>query len=157
MLVLTKDWYHNPENVLSRIEKLFHGLDTPDETDQPDEESVEPVVPAASPQTTPRTATAPTTVIEAAPNESKEPSDEPPVPTAVATQGTIRHFEFTGGTSNKFWEITLSGSSFTVRFGRIGTAGQSQTKTFDDELKMKREAENLIEEKVKKGYVQTNV
>ena len=41
-----------------------------------------------------------------------------------------------------------------MRFGRIGTAGQSQTKTFADEAKAKREAENLIAEKLKKGYVE---
>ena len=54
----------------------------------------------------------------------------------------------------KFWEISLSGNSFTVRFGRIGTAGQSQTKTFADEARAKREAENLVAEKLKKGYVE---
>jgi predicted DNA-binding WGR domain protein len=41
-----------------------------------------------------------------------------------------------------------------VRFGRLGTAGQSQTKTFADEAKAKRETESLIAEKVKKGYVE---
>jgi predicted DNA-binding WGR domain protein len=41
-----------------------------------------------------------------------------------------------------------------VRFGRIGTAGQSQTKSFADEARAKREAGNLIAEKVKKGYVE---
>ena len=66
----------------------------------------------------------------------------------------MRHFEFVGGSSRKFWEISVSGNSFTVRFGRIGTAGQSQTKTFADEAKAKIEAELLIAQKVKKGYVE---
>ena len=39
-------------------------------------------------------------------------------------------------------------------FGRIGTLGQSQTKRFPDEAKAHREAENLITEKLKKGYVE---
>ena len=65
-----------------------------------------------------------------------------------------RRFEFVGGSSQKFWEISLSGNSFTVRFGRIGTAGQSQTKSFADEVKAKGEAESLIAEKVKKGYTE---
>jgi predicted DNA-binding WGR domain protein len=39
-----------------------------------------------------------------------------------------------------------------VRFGRIGTAGQSQTKSFADEASAEREAEKLIGEKLKKGY-----
>jgi predicted DNA-binding WGR domain protein len=48
----------------------------------------------------------------------------------------------------------LPGHAFTVRFGRIGSPGQSQTKTFADEAKAKREADLLIAEKVKKGYVE---
>lgn len=34
------------------------------------------------------------------------------------------------GSSNKFWEVTVSGNTLTVRFGRIGTAGQEKSKTF---------------------------
>ena len=84
----------------------------------------------------------------------RPPLDPRPRPAPASPTGSVRHFEFIGGSSRKFWEITVSGNSFTVRFGRIGTAGQSQTKTFADEAKMKSEAENLIAEKVKKGYVE---
>ena len=66
----------------------------------------------------------------------------------------MRQFELIGGSSRKFWEISLAGSSFTVRFGRIGTAGQSQTKTFPDATKAEYQATRLIAEKVKKGYVE---
>jgi predicted DNA-binding WGR domain protein len=59
-----------------------------------------------------------------------------------------------GGSSRKFWEISVSGNSFTVRFGRIGTPGQSQTKTFADEARAKSESAALIAEKLKKGYVE---
>jgi predicted DNA-binding WGR domain protein len=41
-----------------------------------------------------------------------------------------------------------------VRFGRIGTPGQSQTKTFADDEAAKREAESLAAQKLKKGYVE---
>jgi predicted DNA-binding WGR domain protein len=74
----------------------------------------------------------------------------------VASSTTARHFEFIGGSSQKFWKISLAGNSFTVRFGRIGTAGQSQTKSYADEARAHREAESLIAEKVKKGYVEKN-
>ncbi len=40
----------------------------------------------------------------------------------------MRTFEFKDSKSNKFWNIELSGSSFTVTFGRIGTNGQAQAK-----------------------------
>ncbi|MBO0697941.1 MAG: WGR domain-containing protein [Zavarzinella sp.] len=42
----------------------------------------------------------------------------------------MRRFTYSDAKSHKFWAIDLKGSSFTVTFGRVGTAGQSQTKTF---------------------------
>jgi hypothetical protein len=43
-LVLTKDWYHNPGDVLSRIEKLLQGQEVAEEPEPPEEEPVEPAV-----------------------------------------------------------------------------------------------------------------
>src|SRR5687767_3359435 len=62
-------------------------------------------------------------------------------------------YEFKEGTSNKFWEITLEGESFTTRWGKIGTDGQSTTKEFDSPQQARKEYDKLIAEKVKKGYV----
>jgi predicted DNA-binding WGR domain protein len=45
---------------------------------------------------------------------------------------------------------------FTVRFGRIGGSGQSQSKSFADSAQARREAEKLIAEKIRKGYVERN-
>ncbi|WP_032916663.1 DUF4132 domain-containing protein [Leptospira santarosai] len=56
------------------------------------------------------------------------------------------------GSSNKFWNIEVSGNSFTVTYGKIGTSGQTQTKTFDNEDKCLKEAQKLLSEKLKKGY-----
>lgn len=64
----------------------------------------------------------------------------------------MRRFELVEGTSSKFWEAATEGSEMTVRFGRIGTNGQTQTKTFADEDKAASELEKLIKEKLKKGY-----
>ncbi len=61
-------------------------------------------------------------------------------------------YEFSEGSSNKFWEITLDGSSFTTTWGKIGTAGQSTTKSFDTAAKAQAEHDKLVTEKVKKGY-----
>jgi uncharacterized protein (TIGR02996 family) len=61
-------------------------------------------------------------------------------------------YEFSEGTSNKFWEIELEGSAFTTTYGKIGSEGQSTTKEFDSPEKAKKEYEKLIAEKVKKGY-----
>ncbi|WP_061248161.1 DUF4132 domain-containing protein [Leptospira noguchii] len=59
---------------------------------------------------------------------------------------------FQDATSNKFWNIETSGDSFTVTYGKIGTSGQTQTKTFDTEDKCQKEAQKLLSEKLKKGY-----
>jgi predicted DNA-binding WGR domain protein len=65
-----------------------------------------------------------------------------------------RTFEFRDDKSAKFWCIDLQGRSFTVWFGKLGAAGQTQTKDFADEAKAKKEYDKLVAEKVKKGYVE---
>jgi predicted DNA-binding WGR domain protein len=61
-------------------------------------------------------------------------------------------YEFSEGSSNKFWQIDLSGKSFTTTYGKIGTAGQTTIKTWKTEAEAKKEYDKLIAEKVKKGY-----
>ena len=61
-------------------------------------------------------------------------------------------YEFKEGTSNKFWEITLDGTAFSTKYGKIGTDGQETVKEWDDEDKAKKEYDKLVAEKVKKGY-----
>jgi DNA ligase-1 len=65
-----------------------------------------------------------------------------------------RRFEFVGGGSDKFWEISVTGSQVSVRFGRNGTGGQAETKTFADATAAHKHALKKIEKKVKKGYVE---
>jgi DNA ligase-1 len=75
----------------------------------------------------------------------------------AASQGsnaTKRRFEFVEGSSAKFWEIEIDGGDVTVRYGRIGTQGQSQTKSFADSESANAQADKLIGEKTKKGYVE---
>ena len=61
-------------------------------------------------------------------------------------------YEFKEGSSNKFWEITLDGSSFITKYGRIGSDGQETVKEWDDEDKAKTEYDKIIAKKVKEGY-----
>lgn len=61
-------------------------------------------------------------------------------------------YELRDKTSNKFWQIELNKTSFTTTYGRIGSDGQSSTKTFDSKVEVKLEYERLVSEKVKKGY-----
>lgn len=65
-----------------------------------------------------------------------------------------RYFEFVGGSSSKFWEVTVSDCDVTVRYGRLGTSGQIQTKTLDDAPAAQKHAEKLIGQKLEKGYVE---
>jgi predicted DNA-binding WGR domain protein len=65
-----------------------------------------------------------------------------------------RVFEYTEGTSQKFWSISLDGKSHTVRFGRLGSSGQTQTKEFATEAEARKSYDKLIQEKLKKGYVE---
>ena len=66
-----------------------------------------------------------------------------------------RYFEFVGGISAKFWEVSVSGNEVTVRFGRIGTEGQTQVKTLADADAAAKHAEKLIASKLAKGYAET--
>jgi uncharacterized protein (TIGR02996 family) len=69
----------------------------------------------------------------------------------------MRRFEYKDAKSHKFWEIDLDGDAFTVRYGKFGTSGQVQTKTFASSDKAEAEAEKLIKSKTKKGYVELEV
>lgn len=61
-------------------------------------------------------------------------------------------YEFSEGTSNKFWEIELTGTSFKTTYGKIGTPGTSTLKEFGDAAKAQKEYDKLIAEKTRKGY-----
>ncbi len=96
----------------------------------------------------------------ASPPTKVEAKPAPPVSTPVivtqpsAATGTPRHFEFTEGTSNKFWEVSVSGNAMTTRWGRIGSNGQSKTKTFADAQAAANAMALLIEEKTDEGYLE---
>jgi predicted DNA-binding WGR domain protein len=65
---------------------------------------------------------------------------------------STRRFEYVAGMSSKFWDVCVNGTAVTVRFGRIGTEGQSQTKPLGSDAAAKKHAEKLIGEKARKGY-----
>jgi predicted DNA-binding WGR domain protein/Leucine-rich repeat (LRR) protein len=69
----------------------------------------------------------------------------------------VRHFEFSDGKSNKFWEISVNGSKTRVRFGRVGTSGQTLTKAFATKEAARLAAEKQVAEKMRSGDVETVV
>lgn len=69
----------------------------------------------------------------------------------------MQRFELIEGKSSKFWEVEIQGATLAVRFGRIGTNGQSQTKEFADTAAVEKERDKLIREKTGKGYKETTI
>jgi predicted DNA-binding WGR domain protein len=66
-----------------------------------------------------------------------------------------KHLKYIDGSSDKFWQIEVLNNTYTVTYGRNGTSGTSQTKTFDDDEQCLKAAEKLLNEKTKKGYSET--
>ena len=65
-----------------------------------------------------------------------------------------RTFIFDDGKTSKFWTIEINGKSYTVRYGKTGTSGQTASKDFDTEETCQKEADKKIKEKTGKGYVE---
>ena len=72
------------------------------------------------------------------------------VPTAKGSN--TAYLEYRDEQSEKFWQINIEGCSHTVTFGRIGTKGQSKTKTFASTEECEKDAAKLIRSKKAKGY-----
>lgn len=67
----------------------------------------------------------------------------------------MRHyFEYQDSKSYKFWQVELEGSTMVVKYGKIGTAGQEKSSSFDSSEQAQKEMAKLIAEKTKKGYVE---
>ncbi|MCV9926166.1 DUF6493 family protein [Flavobacterium sp. LS1R49] len=63
-----------------------------------------------------------------------------------------KHLKFIDGNSDKFWQIEVAGLKYTVTYGKNGTSGTSQTKSFDTDEESLKVAKKLLDEKIKKGY-----
>ncbi|MDP2315496.1 MAG: STM4015 family protein [Pseudomonadota bacterium] len=72
-------------------------------------------------------------------------------------QSSVRRFEMVEGSASKFWEVGQDGASFTVVYGRIGTAGQSKTTACASPEAARAEVDKLVREKTKKGYQELGV
>src|SRR5688572_33439841 len=68
-----------------------------------------------------------------------------------------KRLEFVKGSSAKFWEVSQSGATLSVTFGRIGTDGQTQYRSFDSPKAAQADAEKQAAAKLKKGYREVGV
>lgn len=64
----------------------------------------------------------------------------------------MARYEFVEGGSSKFWEANVTGSTLKVRWGRIGSEGQSKDQKLGSAAEAKAALEKLTAEKEKKGY-----
>ncbi|MFE6887747.1 WGR domain-containing protein [Streptomyces sp. NPDC057694] len=72
--------------------------------------------------------------------------------TAQAEGTTYLELSQEGAGAHKFYEVTVTGTTVLVRYGRIGADGQRQSSTFPTVDKARAAAAKKIGEKVRKGY-----
>ncbi|MEV5561103.1 WGR domain-containing protein [Nonomuraea wenchangensis] len=65
-----------------------------------------------------------------------------------------RTLTFVGGGSAKFWAVRQDGAELHIRYGRLGTAGQTQIKSFGSAAVATAAADKLVAEKLRKGYTE---
>ena len=68
-----------------------------------------------------------------------------------------RYFEYKDAKSKKFWEVSVSGKKVNIRYGKIGTDGQTSLKELSTPTEAKAHAEKQEAGKVKKGYKEAKV
>ncbi|ENQ9332666.1 WGR and DUF4132 domain-containing protein [Escherichia coli] len=66
----------------------------------------------------------------------------------------MRHFIYQDEKSHKFWAVEQQGNELHISWGKVGTNGQSQIKSFADAAAAAKAELKLIAEKTKKGYVE---
>jgi predicted DNA-binding WGR domain protein len=70
----------------------------------------------------------------------------------AAEEKTYLELSEEGDGSHKFYEVTVKGKDVTIRFGRIGDAGQSSTRSYPTAEAARADADKKISEKKRKGY-----
>ena len=68
----------------------------------------------------------------------------------------MRHFIYQDEKSHKFWAVEQQGNELHISWGKVGTKGQNQVKSFADAAAAEKAELKLIAEKTKKGYVEGN-
>jgi len=136
IFVSSKDWLLQPEIVMGRIiKKLNEKI-----SGEPEPEEVNIVLPKNN--------------INAIDEEGGKLfiQEDAPMPQGLYDDLHFRRLTFIDENSNKFWEVAIDGHKLVIRYGKIGTKGQVQVKTFADFATADKEKEKLTKEKLNKGY-----
>nr|WP_198982672.1 AAA domain-containing protein [Herbaspirillum sp. ASV7] len=139
-----KDWLDDQQAVVARIETMLaHGEDKA--------LSIETGMALAN--TERRTAAA------LPPTPQTDTGGVPPATTPDVTGGDVllkvRLLTFEQGSSRKFWQASCRDRELSVSYGRAGTNGQTILKQFDTPERASKEMDKLVNEKLRKGYVET--
>lgn len=70
----------------------------------------------------------------------------------MAEERTYLELSEDQGVAHKFYEVVISDTEVTIRYGRIGDKGAAKTQSFADNAKAKAFAEKKLREKRRKGY-----
>jgi DNA ligase-1 len=94
------------------------------------------------------------TRVEPAPRPAISPAARSGMSDGTSTDGVLYSYSFNDSLANahKYWKVQVNGSNMTTSWGRIGTAGQSQTKSFPSTQLALKEASKKRHEKEREGY-----
>jgi predicted DNA-binding WGR domain protein len=137
MHVFAKDWLQQPEKIMEQIVKRIKEEPVPETINE--EASTDIFTVTETPVAN-----------EAEPAVAADSSKATVLPGFENVQ--FERLVFTDTTSNKFWEAGVHENKLIVRYGRVGTKGQVQVKTFDNSEKAMKEKDKMIREKTGKGY-----
>jgi predicted DNA-binding WGR domain protein len=123
--VFSRDWLHQPQKVMELICKMLDGPPAKGA----DEKKEDTVIKMSG--------------IERNDGPLPGPYDHLP----------FQRLYFKDDASDKFWEAATDGNKLIVRWGKTGSKGQIQLKSFPDGDAARKEMEKLIKEKQAKGYL----
>ena len=141
IMVFTKDWLENPDRVLERIEKRLKEAKSGAKREKEEKEE--------------RLKGEETLPVLDFPGKQEVVGQELGGAKLFLTEEPGLDYQrlvCTEGGSNKFWESAVEGVKLYVRFGRVGTKGQTQVKSFASEEEAEKERAKLVAEKKGKGY-----
>jgi len=143
MHVLAKDWHDDREAVLQEIEHRLAGQGPRDDDQEPFD--LDAILADAD------------ALDDGSDDEPPPRRNAPSAPLGAGElfslqEGAAYRFELSNEKSNKFWEIVWHDETFDVRYGRIGSQGQTNSKTFYDGETARRTAETTVRQKLAKGY-----
>jgi predicted DNA-binding WGR domain protein len=151
MPVFARDWLHQPQKVMEQIQKEIREAARPLSAPQPADGSSS-FAPSHGIGSGSMSVTGTGEQADASAGNTGMPGIEGKSP--VSQSGQYDHLNFhrltyqeTG--SEKFWEAATEGNKLIIRWGKAGTKGQIQLKTFPDEESAGKEKERLISEKTR--------